>query len=443
MTGLAGQLVAELDRLVPPGVPVLVAVSGGADSLALLGLLHTGGAHDRRRLAVGHVDHGIHRESATVARAVAAEAARLGLPCHTASCALGPGTTETAARRARRAALADLAEAAGAGAVVLAHHADDQVETILMRVLRGSGIVGLAGMAPRHGRFVRPALAIPGETLRAARPPGGMPPWSDPANADPSHLRSWLRTALLPALRARLPDVDRTLGALGGHAARHRAVLDDLPELLPGLAPRAEGGGWSVAAPPVRGYRSEVRHAVLEALARRVGVTLGVRRVAAIERLLDGGRTGKVIQVDPRLCVELAGGRLLFHPPAVPPSAAPLPARGVARFGEWELAVTPEAAGPPEREGRVAWFTPGPLAVRAWRPGDRIRPLGGMGHRAVGVLLREAGVPRGHRAAWPVIVEADRPDATILWVPGICRSEERLPDPGHPREAQRVECHLR
>ena len=139
---------------------VLVAVSGGPDSLALLHLMHATGAHHRLDLVVAHADHGIHPDSRAVADRVVAAASDLALPVAVGRLGLGAGTSETRARAARHAWLEQVRRQEGADAVVLAHHQDDQLETILLRVLAGSGPAGLAGMAARHGRRVRPLLGF-------------------------------------------------------------------------------------------------------------------------------------------------------------------------------------------------------------------------------------------------------------------------------------------
>ena len=425
----------------PPGATVLVAVSGGPDSLALAELLYRARTRHGRALMIGHVDHGIAPESATVAAMVARFAAERSIPFHASTLELGPGASETQARRGRRAALERMADDVGATVIATAHHADDQAETILLRTLRGSGPAGLAGMAPRAGRWFRPLLEVRREALQSWREDAGLAAWDDPANRDPRHLRAWLRHEVLPALTTRLPDAVERLMGVGRQAAASRTAWDAMPGLLPALDLRNSGDALSVAAPPLRGYRSEVRQALLGALGRRLGVLLGERRLAVLETLLLQGKPGTSVRVDRRLEVELTGERLhLRRPERGVPSPVALPAHGDVEFGPARLSVRAGVAGEATRSGTVAWFPAVPLEVRAWQFGDRMRPLGGTGSRRVASLLREAGVPGGDRARWPLVIGHLNDEAVILWVPGVCRAEAAVPGAG--TEAVRVEYHL-
>lgn len=180
----------------------LVAVSGGPDSVALLQLLAEQVPAMGIRPIVAHIDHGIHPESVAVASLVERHAARLGLDFTTTGLNLGADATETAARQARYDALRSLATQAGAQGIITAHHEGDQVETVLMRVLRGSGPVGLGGMEPvGDGPVIRPALGMPRGALAAITEAMRLEHWLDPANQDPAHLRSWIRGSIIPRLR--------------------------------------------------------------------------------------------------------------------------------------------------------------------------------------------------------------------------------------------------
>jgi tRNA(Ile)-lysidine synthase len=436
-------LVADrFSALVDGAGPVLLAVSGGPDSLAMLDLLWAARRRHGIALEVVHIDHGIGRESHQVAARVAAEAAERGLPCHLRVLELGHGTTETRARAARRMALRAAVEATGAVGVVLAHHADDQVETVMLRVLRGSGPAGLAGMAPKRGIWLRPLLEFPRARLADYLAARGLSGWQDPANADPRHLRSWLRTVALPMLEERLPDLRERLGEMADQAASSRRAWNQVPGLLPALDLADEEGTISVAAPPLRGYRSEVRQAVIAAIARRFGVPLGTRTLVRVEQLLASGRSGTRVRLGRALEAEMAFDRLVLHRPAPPPFApVELPTEGVVGVGphRFRLERATATAAAPRREGAGISLMPGAYVVRPWQAGDRIRPLGGTGTRPVVVLLREAKIAAGRRAGWPVMVPSGD-DATIVWVPGICRSDVPVPQPGE--DVLRVECDL-
>ncbi|MES2125525.1 MAG: tRNA lysidine(34) synthetase TilS [Gemmatimonadota bacterium] len=434
MTPLAERVGALFDALAPADATCLIAVSGGPDSLALLDLLHRSAARHRRPLVVGHIDHGIAAESAAVSSAVANAAATRDLPFRLLRLELGASASETRARDARRAALRSLARDAGATRIVLGHHADDQAETVLLRVLRGSGPAGLAGMAARAGIWLRPLLTISRDELTEHLRLEGLVAWQDPANADPRHLRSWVRGAVLPMLRDRLPDITSRLLSLARQARAARQVANQLSELLESLAFQAESRGFSVAAPPLWGYRSEVRRAVLASLGRRLGVPLGERRLAAVEGLA-GKERGRV-QLAAGLVAELFDGRLTFHRVWAAPAPQRVESGCNVRIGAAHCVAREATAGVPSRDGWETSLTPGVYQVRAWQRGDRIRPLKGEGSRSVSVLLREARVPPGERPDWPVLTTLD--GATIVWVPGICRADACIPEPG--TRALNVEC---
>jgi len=428
---------AHLASLPLPEGRALVAVSGGPDSVALLDLLHrTADAH-RLELVVAHVDHGILPGSAEVAARVAGLAAERGLVCHTETLALGPAASETAAREARYVTLFRLAAQVNAACLLTAHHADDQVETVLMRVLAGSGPAGLAGMAPAAGPVIRPLLPFRRAALLRYTRQRGLPVWDDPANGDPAHLRSWLRGEVLPLLRRRLPDLEERLHRLGAQAARDRRAWDQALDALPGLDPREEREGISVAATPLRAYDSALAETLLLAAGRRAGCAMGSARARRALRLLRDGASGQEVPLGEGWRAEVAFDRLRVVRARAPQGDAPLlldGREGEGIWGDWRICWRPEAAPErQERRGLTAWFRPGPLTVRCWTPGDRVRPLAGPGRRLVVRCFQEARIPRRSRASWPVLTGPE----SVVWVPGVCRSDALLPSPG--AEALRVD----
>src|SRR5438309_701241 len=229
MTSLLSRLRHHLARTRLFGEPgiALLAVSGGADSVALLDLLHALAPELGLSLVVAHVDHGIGSDSGTVARAVGELAERYELSFEIGELSLGPDATETIARRARYTWLGEIQRRHGARYLVTAHHRDDQVETILLRLLKGSAPAGLAGI-PARGRagLVRPLLPFPKARLLAHVAVLGLAVHDDPANRDPRHLRSWVRTALVPLVAERLGARAGTDVLRAGRAAA--GGLDDL-----------------------------------------------------------------------------------------------------------------------------------------------------------------------------------------------------------------------
>ncbi len=171
-----------------------VAVSGGADSVALLHLLVEGVALHGGVLSVVTVDHGTRPDSAADADFVLARAASLGLPARAVRAALGPEASEAACRSARAEAYAS----EPADVIALGHHADDLAETAVLAWLRGHGSRGLGSLRPRAGRLVRPLLEVPRATLRAWLDARGLTWREDPTNASPRFLRNRVRHEVLP-----------------------------------------------------------------------------------------------------------------------------------------------------------------------------------------------------------------------------------------------------
>ena len=239
----------------PAGSLVLAAVSGGADSLALAAAL----AHEAPRAGlVGGavtVDHGLQPGSAERARAVADTVTALGLAPVVVKAVVvrGSGGPEAAARRARYDALAETE----AAAVLLGHTLDDQAETVLLRLSRGSGARSLAAMPARTGRFRRPFLQLRRVETRAACAALGLEPWDDPHNTDPAYARSRVRHDALPALeRALGPGIAEALARSADLLRPDADALDDAADKARADLTTADGGldvdGLAALAPAIR-----------------------------------------------------------------------------------------------------------------------------------------------------------------------------------------------
>ncbi len=416
----------------------VLAVSGGVDSVALLDLMHAVAEPLGLDLVVAHADHGVQPGSGDVAAMVRWLAARYDRPVVLGELRLGAATTETAARRARYAWLREQQWRHGARFLVTAHQRDDQMETVLLRVLRGSAPAGLAGMAGRaRGGLVRPLLPFTRAELAAHARDAELPTHDDPANRDARHLRSWVRQMLVPLVVDRLgPGVRDDLLAVARHAARDRRAWRGVLDLLPALDLRTSARGFDVARGTLARYDAPVAVALLRAAARRVGLVLGPRRAGRIA-MLARGPSGRRLELGAGWVAEAALERLAVcraGDDERQPAAIPAGAVGALHFGVFRVEWRPEPApARVERAGWTTWITGGAWLVRGLAAGDRVAPLRGVGRRDVRRLLSDARVPRAERPGWPLVARGE----TILWVPGVCRGTAALPLPG--TEAVRVD----
>jgi len=247
---LASRLEAALLRLgVPDGAHLILAVSGGPDSMALMHLAIRAVPAHGWRLLVAHLDHGLRDGSAADAQFVAGAASELGLPStvsqtDVAAMAAERGDgLEEAGRVARYAFLEEVAAAAGPDALILtAHTADDEAETVLLHMARGTGLAGLAGIAERRGRVLRPLLGERRARLRQALDGAGIRYRIDPSNDDPRFARNRARTDVLPAFEGLHGRAIEAVSRMALQAADDDRLLDALA--LTTLAARRSADGW-------------------------------------------------------------------------------------------------------------------------------------------------------------------------------------------------------
>jgi tRNA(Ile)-lysidine synthase len=413
--------IREIERCVgaaasgEPGSMVL-AVSGGLDSMVLL----DAAAHvARRRVSVvATFDHGSGAHAARAVALVCREASARGLPVVVGHAdRLRAGEAEW--REARWAFLRAVARSAGGAAIVTAHTEDDQIETVLMRALRGAGARGLAGLYALSSDVRRPFVALRRATLERYAVERGVPWVSDPTNESRAFFRNRVRHELLPALLRARPGLDGELLAIAHRAAEWRRAIDDLAVPIATVADGADErpASVSVAVSDLANYDAESLAVLWPALAARVGLALdrrGTRRLVAFT-ISSAGRVGA--------SMPLAGGwevirdRTHFtlrrmRPAEQPP--AELPTEGVLRWGRWSFG----RHGRPG--GSALWraVLPGdrPLVVRGWRPGDRMVGPSGRSRR-VKRFFGDAGIVGPDRAGWPVVLAGEE----IVWIPGVGR----------------------
>ncbi len=305
--------VAEVRRAVRAALPaeghVLVACSGGADSLALAAA--TAFECRERAAALITVDHGMQPGSADQAAAVAAVGYELGFdPVEIVPVTVGTaGGPEAAARVARYAAL-DAAAAALDATVLLGHTLDDQAETVLLGLGRGSGPRSIAGMRPVDGRYRRPFLGVRRATTQAACEALGLTPWHDPHNADPAYQRVRLRREVLPLLEDVLQG--GVAEALARTAALTQADLDALDALAAGIS--SDSATLDVA--DLKDQPQAIRTRVLRAWALAGGAApLTTTHIAALDALVAGWHGQGPVDLPGGFAVRRASGRLHLQGP--------------------------------------------------------------------------------------------------------------------------------
>ncbi len=283
-----GQAIAE-QGLWEPGMTVAVAVSGGLDSVVLLDLLRQTRDWHGGILQVATVDHGTRPGSAADADWVVELARTWQLPCARFQLGLGEGASEEVSRQGRRQALLSL----DADRIALAHHRDDQAETVLLHLLRGAGTGGLASMAWRHGPWARPLLGTPRMALAAWAAHGQLSWREDPTNRQGRYLRNRVRAELMPLLEDLRPGASEALARTARLAAEDAALLDRLAR----EQHQPEGGPWSVdwlRATPAPLVRRVLLRAAPELGARHLDALLAAADRGHGAVALPGGRRLRV-----------------------------------------------------------------------------------------------------------------------------------------------------
>jgi tRNA(Ile)-lysidine synthase len=357
----------------PPPGRLLVAVSGGPDSTALLLALHEAG----RDVVAAHYDHALREGSEAVARQVADQCDRLGvrLIAERRDEPMPKGSLQAGARTLRYAILDRARAESGADWVALAHTADDLVEGVVLHLLRGCGLAGFRGMPARRGRYLRPMLNVWRKEVRAFLDDRGIVPHEDPANQDVRFARVRVRLQILPALERDRPGISRRFHAAALAAARLQEIAENAPTDVETLKRMyADAGG------------------------RQPG--LSRRHLEAMLNMAGPGRGGRGVDLPGGLRFRIVGGRMQI-------------VRSQPRTQSMPRLEVRSCAGCEERDA-VHLRAGIQLHVGYRRPGLRLRPAGGRGRRKLQDIFVDARVPREDRDAWPLVFAGER----LAWVPG-------------------------
>lgn len=415
----------------PRGARFWVAYSGGCDSAVLLQLLARAAP---RRLRAVHVHHGLQPAADGWPAHCRRFCRRLGIPltlCRVEVDRKHPGGLEAAAREARYEALRGLMNPGDC--LVTAHHRDDQAETLLLRLMRGTGVTGMAGMAPLApfgpGQLWRPLLDIPRHALREHALAQGLEWVEDPQNRDPAYARSWLRREVMPRLQQRWPQATESLARFSRHAAEANGLLAELAQA--DLQAAHRDGGLSIAA--LQGLSAPRRNNLLRHWLSADGLPPPADLLERIGRELLAARADGA----PRLRhgqAELRRYRdRLFRLPLLPPPPKDFELAWTRRR-ELELPAGCGRLVLPRASTR-------PLTVRFAAGGEELRPAGAKHRRSLKNLFQEAGVPVWVRQRTPLIWQGRE----LLAVADFWRAEG-APEvawhheiPGVPEQLCRVE----
>jgi tRNA(Ile)-lysidine synthase len=408
--------------LLAPGTPVLVALSGGLDSVVLLHLLRFPLRDLIGALSAAHFDHAMRPDSGADARWAAGLCRAWSVPL-TTRLAEPPPRSEAAARRARYAFLEDVAEPETV--IATGHHADDQAETVLFRLARGTGVRGLRGIASRRGRIVRPLLPFTRAELRDYALRAGLAYRSDPTNLELRFARNRIRHRVLPELERVRPGASLRLAALARDAVTVEAAWDEaLQAVAAEVLVEADDRAATLARDQVRAYHPHLRARLLRHLLRRYGTEPGRAGTQAALEFINSGPSGGSLNLPAGVRLERDFDRIRI----VTGTAAaevdrtveiPGPGAGSARAVIGGRAVLVRWGSLPEGQGE--WVSVRdplyPLTVRPWRAGDRIRLA--YGTKKLKKLFAERRLDRRARARTPVLVDG-RDD--VLWAVGVARA---------------------
>jgi len=453
---------AYIDRhnLLQPGQDVLVGVSGGADSLCLLDLL--------RRLGfqplIAHLDHGLRPESAREAEFVAEYARSVGCPVvleRVIPGAIRPeaaGSLEAAARQARYRFFTKVAGENGLDTIATGHTMDDQAETVLLHILRGSGLDGLRGMLPvtdlgswqmlpdsENLRLVRPLLAEPHTAAVEYCEKHGLQIQVDLSNRDLDFTRNRIRHELLPLLESYNPRIREALSRLADITREDVAFIQDLAQAVRPEIMHEAAGGWEVVRVGdfVRQPTAIQRGLLRELLAELAGqdVEFSLEDIERCRGYILEPERPRSLQLSGSIRAVNAGSSVRFETTdglgfsrTYPQTGDAIPCQlavpgSLHLGGGWTIqSCWEEAAG-----DRSAWLQRGwphrivldgalideGLTVRNRRPGDRIRLLGASGRQKISDLMIDRKIPLAARERWPLLAAGDE----IIWVVGLARSD--------------------
>ena len=420
--------------LIERGTSGIALVSGGADSAGTAAaLVEELGAGAVRAL---HLNYALRPDSDQDELTCRELCARLGIDLEVERPELGQGNVQAAAREARYAAAERLRQARGADWIATGHTRTDLAETVLYRLVTSPGRRALVGLRPRRGVVIRPLLSLDRGEVRRLVSEAGLPFRDDPTNAEPLYARNRIRNEVLPVLREIGPEAESTIAETQAELVEEAAALERAAADL--LAETGADAAGAISRDALGSVHPAIRRLALRRLAERAlgdAVPLSRDRATQIWRLVNEPEGG-VVELGGGVDAQIEGGHIRFTTGAVgEPGPGRLAVPGSCRFGTWEVRAELSSGVPPADGPDLAVLDPdalgGELVVRAWREGDRMRPLGLGGSKSLQDLFTDRKVPRSLRHALPVVTSEGR----IVWIAGVAVSEEFAAKPGASESA--------
>ncbi|MHB8107426.1 MAG: tRNA lysidine(34) synthetase TilS [Candidatus Cryosericum sp.] len=430
------------NELLTPGGRIVVAVSGGSDSVALLHLLHLLREAHRFELVCAYFNHRLRGAESDADEVFVRElAASLNVPFEggsedvTGYAADHHLSLEEAARELRLRFLRTVALQTGASCIATAHTRDDQVETVLFRLLKGTGMKGIAGIAPRTGMFVHPLLHVSKQQLQEWLTAEGYVWREDTSNVDEHYERNFIRASVIPLIESRFPAAKMSISRTSDMARaacdlfelQTEQVTDNIEILEAGDG--RHPGALRLPKPALAGLPDPLLQYALEEIFGTAGVGPSFERLTRSTRAIRSGQAGSRVTLDDRISLEVGYQHVYVYGAAFTDrvlepqnvTSFPYTVDWFRRRVAFEEKVREDIPADLKQVGpKEAWFDLDsltlPLTVRQAKPGDRMRTFGGH-ERKLQDLFVDGKVDRLLRARRPVVSDA----TGIIWVPALAR----------------------
>ena len=428
--GLAGRFARHVSarQLLSAGERVVVAVSGGADSTALLHLLRFAPGLPELDLVAAHFDHRMRPDSADDLAWLCGITRAWGIEFRAEEASVELSSEEDA-REARYTFLQSIAAEVEGSKIATGHHEDDQAETVLFRIARGTGLAGLAGIPEtREPGIVRPLRSFGRAEIEEYLALHRLVTRDDASNLDSRFARNVVRHEVIPLLAQKVaPGVTQSLVRLARFAEQEEAGWNSvLPELLEGVVRRRDDGGLSVDRPALLAYHSAVQARLMRAMIEGFGVRLDEAGTLAVLEFARTGASGRSLGLPGTLALRRSFDEFVLSIEPGREEHRPLeiqePGSGSGDFivggrrmmADWSVGAAPKGRWVEKFALSQMQF---PASFREWFPGDRMRlPYGS---KKLKKVFAEALVPAHERVRRPVLVDGG---GSVLWVPGVKRS---------------------